>query len=130
MGDDLVQYDEFEQAIPILEEWGISIDNPLEAFAYINQDLNHDLDFTHFSRWALAEGDFNNPHYRDALGEDGFDGVEANYFRRQLAESIYEGFAHDRSDLFRRLDTNGDRRLSKEEFEAGILRIGIRFTEQ
>ena len=45
--------------MPILEQWGIHIDNPLETFAYISQDLNHDLDFTYFSCWALAEGNFD-----------------------------------------------------------------------
>ena len=41
-------------AVPLLEEWGIMIDNPEAEFDGIDADGNGDIEFEEFAMWALT----------------------------------------------------------------------------
>ena len=55
-GDQRVSLDEFKQAIPLIERWGVKIEDPKATFAKIDADGGGMILFSEFASWAIEQG--------------------------------------------------------------------------
>ena len=54
--DGRVSKEEFKQAIPLIERWGVKIEDPEATFAKIDADGGGMLLFSEFASWAIEQG--------------------------------------------------------------------------
>jgi Ca2+-binding EF-hand superfamily protein len=52
-GDHIVTLKEFEMGVPIMNRWGIFIDQPVEVFKTIDINRNGLINFYEFCKWAI-----------------------------------------------------------------------------
>eukprot|EP00494_Astrolonche_serrata_P024825 UN25085 len=55
-GDDRIDFEEFKASIPVLEEWGIKVEDPEKEFSAIDGNAGGQVLFNEFSDWALKKG--------------------------------------------------------------------------
>lgn len=53
--DKKISFEEFKDAIPAMEKWGIEIDNPEAAFDSIDTNKGGQILFEEFVKWAIAK---------------------------------------------------------------------------
>ena len=65
--DQIIQFDEFQQALPLINQWGIVVEDALKTFAELDESNMEGISFSAFARWALKEGSFqvNLPIFND-----------------------------------------------------------------
>jgi len=54
--DDRIDVNEFKKAVPMLEEWGVNVEDPDAIFDQIDGNDGGQILFNEFSRWALKAG--------------------------------------------------------------------------
>jgi len=52
-GDHFIEYDEFVDALPNFEKWGVKITNPRKTFDLIDTDKGGKINFQEFCHWAI-----------------------------------------------------------------------------
>jgi len=68
-GDKQISLDEFVKAIPLMERWGVNIDNPEKEFKSIDINGNGNISFDEFCKYAIQKS-------LDLEEDDGFEDEE------------------------------------------------------
>jgi len=54
-GDKYVGLEEFKQAVPLLKDWGVTVENPEETFKSMDADGSGKISFQDFAEWAMKQ---------------------------------------------------------------------------
>lgn len=68
-GDKQISFEEFEKAIPLMEKWGVKIDDPQQEFKRIDVNGGGSLTFDEFCSYAIKKS-------LDLETDDNFDDEE------------------------------------------------------
>jgi len=146
--DNRINLNEFTTAVPIVNEWGISVENPEETFNLIDQNGGGQVLFGEFAEWALRAGldyesDFEEgnaeavamkvdieeeeePVKYEEEEEDKTPEVKEVDFKKIAAELPVSNDTEDkkrRKDMFTGMDASGSGELSLAEIQAGLLTL-------
>jgi len=142
--DNRIELDEFKNSLDMLKEWGITVDNPEETFASIDENGGGQVLFNEFASWALKngldydsdvdEGDANAVHqevdvpddpepaaYEEKPQKKKYEVVELDVIAKKLPVGRSNEEAVQRKKMFDAMDASGNDQLSLAEIDLGIL---------
>jgi len=145
--DNRINLNEFTTAVPILKEWGITVENPEETFGEIDTNGGGQVLFGEFAEWALRAGldyesDFEEGDAKAVAmqvdveeeekpvtyenEEDEVPEVKELDFKKIAEELPVTNEAADkkrRKEMFKEMDASGSGELSLAEIQGGLLTL-------
>jgi len=144
--DNRIELEEFKNSLEMLKDWGITVDNPEETFASIDENGGGQVLFNEFASWALKngldydsdvdEGDANAVHQEVDVPDEpepaGFEEeveakeeikVEIDFeaMTEKLPTGDSKADKKERKAMFKGIDQSGNGQLSLAEIELGVL---------